>query len=67
MMVMLRAALALAVMVMIAGARRRIRLSQNELFFTCIMLRRSKGWPQFPGLQGYLAFLSTALWCVNCS
>lgn len=57
MMVMLRAALALAVMVMIAGARRRIRVSRNELFVTWVMLRRSKGWPQFPALQGYPAFL----------
>lgn len=50
MMVMLRAALDLAVMVMITGVRRRLRVSQNELFVTWVELQRNEDWPWFPAL-----------------
>lgn len=57
MLLELRAALAPAVMVMIAGARRRIRARQSELFITWDVLQRSGVWRWFPAPWGYPAFL----------
>lgn len=55
MVAVLRTALALAVMVMAAAAR-RIRLSQNELFITWVVLW-SERWPHLPAPWGCSALL----------
>lgn len=39
----------------------------SELFVTWVTLQRSKGWPQFPALQGYTTFLQHKIMVCYCS